>query len=70
MNRPPLHQIPLSAVTLGPGTITITCSPGQWDALLEEAHRQGHTLLELDASERPVAAYRRCTCELCQAALN
>ncbi len=70
MNRPPLHPIPLDAVTFAPGTITLTMSIGQWDALLAEAYRRGHTLLELDADERPVAAYRLCHCDLCVAARN
>ena len=58
MKRPPLHQIPLSEVRLIPGTVTITMNTNQWDALLAEAYRRGHTLLELDAREKPVAAYR------------
>ena len=67
MKRPDnLHQIPLNEVTFAPGTITFTMSVGQWDLLLAEAYRRGHYLLELDDDERPVAAYRRCTCELCQ----
>ncbi len=70
MTRPPLHPIPLDEVTFAPGTITITLSVGQWSALHAEAYRRGHTLLELDADERPVAAYRRCGCDLCRATLN
>jgi len=70
MSRPPLHAIPLSEVQFLPGTVTLTMSAGQWDALLAEAYRRGHTLLELDASERPVAAYRLCTCGICVPALN
>ena len=70
MTRPTLHPIPLADVTFKRGTITITMSIGQWDALLAEAYRRGHTLLELDADEKPVAAYRRCTCDLCTAERN
>ena len=70
MKRPPLHPIPLEAVRFTPGTLTFTMSTGQWDALLAEAYRRGHTLLELDDSERPVAAYRLCTCGICVPALN
>ena len=70
MNRPPLHEIPLASVTFSPGTLLVTMSTGQWDALLAEAYRRGHTLLELDDQERPVAAYRACPCELCIPALN
>jgi hypothetical protein len=59
MIRPDLKQIPLSEVTFAPGTVTITMSEGQWDALLAAAYNQGHTLLELDLRERPVRAYRK-----------
>jgi hypothetical protein len=69
MSRPTLHPIPLSAVSFGPGTITLTMSAGQWDALLAEAYRRGHTLLELDEDERPIAAYRQCRCDLCKPCL-
>jgi hypothetical protein len=31
--------------------------------LLAEAYRRGHTLLELDDNERPIAAYRLCQCK-------
>lgn len=70
MKRPRLHPIPLDAVQLGPGVIIITMSIGQWDALLAEAYRRGHTLLELDADEKPVAAYRKCSCVICTSTLN
>ena len=70
MKRPTLNPIPLDAVTFERGTVTLTMSTGQWDALLAEAYRRGHTLLELDDQERPVAAYRACPCELCIPALN
>lgn len=70
MKRPRLSEIPLSEVKLIPGSVTLTMSTGQWNAVLAEAYRRGHTLLELDADERPVAAYRLCTCDLCVAALN
>jgi len=70
MIRPSLHAIPLGAVKFGPGTVTVTMAIGQWDALLAEAYRRGHTLLELDANEQPVAAYRKCSCVICSPALN
>ncbi len=70
MKRPHLHPIPLAAVAFQPGTLTFTMSIGQWDTLLAEAYKRGHTLLELDDSERPVAAYRLCGCELCTPRLN
>jgi hypothetical protein len=47
-----------------------TMSINQWDALLQAGYDQGATLLELDDSERPVAAYRSCGCELCTPGLN
>lgn len=67
MNRPPLHAIPLTSVTFAPGTVTFTLSRDQWDNLLAAAYEQGHTLLELDADEKPVAAYRKCSCDICRA---
>jgi len=70
MKRPALHPIPLDAVTFERGTVTLTMSQGQWNDLLAEAYQRGHTLLELDDQERPVAAYRLCSCELCNPALN
>ena len=70
MKRPTLHEIPLSEVRLLPGSLMFTMSIGQWDNLLAEAYKRGHTLLELDYSERPIAAYRSCDCELCAPGLN
>jgi hypothetical protein len=70
MTRPQLHQIPLTEVRFAAGTLTVTMSVGQWDMLLKAAYDMGHTLLELDADEQPVAAYRRCNCDLCEAARN
>ena len=70
MKRPPLHAVPLDDVRIGPGVILVTMSTGQWDALLAEAYRRGHTLLELDDNERPVAAYRLCQCDLCASQRN
>ena len=65
--RPKLHRIPLASLRLDPGTVTITMSVGQWDGLLATLYENGATLLELDAMEQPVAAYRRpCGCDLCQ----
>jgi hypothetical protein len=37
----------------------VTMSTGQWDALLAAAYEAGWTLLELDADEVPVRAYRK-----------
>lgn len=70
MTRPTLHPIPLAEVTFAPGTLTFTMSVGQWDNLLEQAYSLGATLLELDSDEKPVAAYRLCSCDLCTAERN
>jgi hypothetical protein len=60
MERPNLKKIELESVGLfKPGLITITMSQGQWDGLLSSAYDSGHTLLELDDNEIPVAAYRK-----------
>lgn len=65
MTRPILNKIPLSEVVLfAPGTVTITMSVGQWDALLAAAYNQGAFLLELDEQEKPVAVYRRVPSEI------
>ncbi len=37
----------------------VTMSPGQWDALLQAAYDARWTLLEVDADEVPVKAYRK-----------
>ena len=58
--RPALHQIPLtSALPLRPGELTVTMSVGQWDGILAGMYEAGALLLELDAQERPVAAYQK-----------
>ncbi len=63
MERPELRRIDLNdtmtALLSGRPILVVTMSKGQWDALLSVAYQQGHTLLELDADERPVAAYRK-----------
>ena len=56
--RPELQSIPMSQVTIGPGARIITLSPGQWDAMLDEAYRRGWTLLEI-VDEIPTRAYRK-----------
>jgi hypothetical protein len=59
--RPPLRAIPLSDVLpLGVrAELIVTMSRGQWDAELAGWYAAGAVLLELDAAERPVAAYQR-----------
>jgi hypothetical protein len=42
-----------------PGARIITMAEGQWDAMLAAAYEQGWILLELDANEVPVRAYRK-----------
>jgi len=61
MRRPALRPIPLSNVLPLPvrPVVVITMSRGQWDALLAAGYEGGCVLLELDACERPVAAYQR-----------
>ena len=60
MTRPALREIPLDeAVPLKGGTVTVTMSPGQWDALLQAAYDGGFVLLELDDDEQPVSAYHQ-----------
>jgi hypothetical protein len=57
MDRSELHEIDLSEVKKTPAVMTM--SAGQWDRLLQAAYEAGWVLLELDAKERPVRAYRR-----------
>jgi hypothetical protein len=47
------------ALRVRPGTLTVTMSAGQWDALLAAAYEAGATLLEVDDHEQPIRAYRR-----------
>jgi hypothetical protein len=42
-----------------PGLVYVTMAAEQWDALLAAAYADGCVLLELDANEDPVRAYRR-----------
>ena len=54
-----LHPVPLAEVwPVRPGMRVMTMGEGQWDGMLAAAYAQGWVLLELDADERPVAAYR------------
>lgn len=55
-----LRPVPLTEVLpLRPGTLTVTMSEGQWDALLSASYEAGAVLLELDAQERPVRAFQK-----------
>ncbi len=61
MKRPQLTEVPLPNTFPEPGARYMTVSPGQWDALLDEAYKTGWTLLEIeevDGCEKAVRAYR------------
>lgn len=58
MTRPELHEAPLNEA-IRPGHLTVTMSPGQWDALLAASYDLGATLLEIDGNEQPTRAYRK-----------
>lgn len=61
MTRPPLQAVPLADILpLGSRPVVVmTMSAGQWDSVLAGWYEAGAVLLELDADERPVAAYQR-----------
>ncbi len=63
MKRPELNEVDLSTARTGlfngRGGLCVTMSPGQWDALLDEAYRRGALLLEIDQNEQPVRADHR-----------
>jgi hypothetical protein len=65
MKQPKLNEIDLegamAGILRGGGGLCVTMSPGQWDALLDEAYRRGALLLEIDQNEQPVRAYQRLT---------
>jgi len=61
MKRPELRTIPLQAAIPRPGTMMITCAPGQWDTMLAQAYDRGWILLEI-AGEKPRRAYQKCMC--------
>jgi len=48
MNRPQLNELPMPIQYPERGRVYITMSPGQWDILLDEAYKAGHTLLEIE----------------------
>jgi len=59
--RPELDSTPIPDITK-PGGLFITCSPGQWDDMLEIAYDEGWTLLEVedrDGKEVVVRAWKR-----------
>jgi hypothetical protein len=62
MKRPNLESVPLPNPFPVPGECYITCSPGQWDRVLQEAYNRGWMLLEIeeiDGQEKAVRAFRR-----------
>ena len=61
MTRPKLNEVPLPEFFPERCKVYVTMSPGQWDGLLKEAYRRGHTLLEIEevnGEEKAVRAYR------------
>jgi hypothetical protein len=59
--RPLLTSVPLPESFL-PGKCYITCSPGQWDALLAASYERGSMLLEIEeinGEEKAVRAYQK-----------
>jgi hypothetical protein len=70
MTRPELREIEISQAEYHASTMMFTMAPGEWNTMLEQAYSLGAVLLELDDSARPVKAFRRCACELCQAEHN
>jgi hypothetical protein len=61
MNRPELYQISFP-IDLNKPKLIITMSEGQWDGLLQAAYDDDWILLEVDANETPVKAYRKPRC--------
>jgi hypothetical protein len=63
--RPKLHRVELTAaLPIRPGLAYATMSPGQWDAVLQDAYDAGFVLLEVNQREQVIAAYRRHGVEL------
>ena len=54
----PLDEAVRTLTRATPGALIITMGKGQWDALLSAAYEAGWILLEVDADEKPVRAYR------------
>jgi hypothetical protein len=63
VKKPILNEISLieviEAKQAGKPLAIMTMSRGQWDQLLQGAYYAGWTLLEVDADEIPVKAYRK-----------
>jgi hypothetical protein len=57
--RPKLRRFDLAeALAFRRGSCVITMSENQWDTTLRAAYDSNWILLELDANENPIAAYR------------
>jgi len=62
LKRPKLDSTPLPNPFPEPGAQYITCSPGQWDAMLKGAYESGWTLLEIEevkGEEKAVRAWKK-----------
>lgn len=60
MQRPILKKRPIPDFfdLVKSKSCSVTCSIGQWDALLDAAYKNGWWILELDDNENPHAAYK------------
>jgi len=59
VSTPKLTEVPLDLVwPPRPGLAYMTMGPGQWEVTLEMAYAAGWVLIEIDAAETPVRAYR------------
>ncbi len=57
--RPPLAEVPLGQVLpFRPGVLYVTCSPEQWDGLLDTAYQAGAVLLEVGDDNTVRRAFR------------
>ena len=60
-HRPPLVEMPLSEIVIGPGTGVrglIMIDPGCWDVITKTAYEENWILLEI-ANEVPVRAFKK-----------
>ena len=59
LNKLDLYNTMQRLANSEPGLCLITMSIGQWDNILYNAYNASWVLLELDANEKPVAAYQK-----------
>lgn len=58
--RPVLHEVPLSTVwPPQKAEVYITIDVGAWDDLIENSYNTGFVLLEMDANETPIKAFKK-----------